>query len=188
MKRILWLAVLVLTLAACGTAGHPAASPSHSRSAATANPQVTDAYGQACAALDNQGYCPGDDPSPPLECSTVIDSTGWKNGPLTELRAIAFLAGYETHIAPAINAGTLDDTELHTLGGLALDMKNYTGSQLSDDASQFASDEESYSQPGPSGGPQDTAYALPMLKDILQLVKDCPGAYSLSKQMFGGNL
>ena len=45
------------------------------------------------------------------------------------------------------------------MGGLATDMENYTGSKLSDDASQYASDEQSYAQPGPSGDPENTAYA-----------------------------
>ena len=118
-----------------------------------------------------------------LACSTVIDDTGWKNGPLTELRAIAILSDYMTQRALPIIGGTLDDSELTVMGGLATDMENYSGSNLSDNASQYASDEQSYAQPGPSGDPENTAFATPMMKDILLLVKDCPGAYSLGKQM-----
>jgi hypothetical protein len=65
-------------------------------------------------------------------------------------------------------------------------MENYSGNQLATDAGQFASDQQSYSQPGPAGGPQNTAYALPLDKDILQLVKDCPGAYALGQKMLNG--
>jgi hypothetical protein len=88
-----------------------------------------------------------------------------------------------TQRALAIIGGTLDDSELTVMGGLATDMENYSGSNLSDNASQYASDEQSYAQQGPSGDPENTAFATPMMKDILLLVKDCPGAYSLGKQM-----
>jgi len=122
----------------------------------------------------------------PLACTTVIDDTGWANGPLTEERAIAILSDFLTVKALAIGAGTLNDSDLTTMGGLALDIKNYSGNSLADDSNQFANDEESYASPGPSGDPENTAYALPLEKDILQLVKDCPAAYALGQRMLNG--
>ena len=155
--------------------------------------QVTDPGGMVCASVEADGLCPDDQPSStptlttnPLACSTVIDSTGWANGPLTEVRAIAILSEYQIQLTPAIEAGTLDDSELTAMSGLGTDMENYSGNQLATDANQFASDEQSYDSPGPSGDTEDTAYALPLEKDILALVKDCPGAQPLGQQMLNG--
>jgi hypothetical protein len=179
-------ALACLAMAGCGTAAAIARAPASTSVPATVqasappSPQFTDPNGETCPAPDSLGYCGDDDP---LACSTVIDATGWANGPLTELRAVAILSEYLISATPEIMSGTLDDSELTALGGVALDMKNYQGSQLSTDAGQFASDEQSYESPGPSGDPADTAYALPLEKDILILVKDCPAAQRLGQQM-----
>ena len=192
-------AVLSIALASCSsgstttaTAKAPAASTS---APAIATPRLfTDPISGTClpSQEDSAGYCAGDDPSPSapasmpdntLACSTVIDATGWSNGPLTEVRGIAILSEFLVAATPEIMAGTLNDTELTTLGGVALDMENYQGSQLATDAGQFASEEQSYQMPGPSGDPENTAFALPLEKDILTLVKDCPGSAALRTQM-----
>jgi hypothetical protein len=51
------------------TQAAPAVLPSPATSAA---PQPTDPNGQSCAALDSQGYCPGDDPTPTMTKQTDV--------------------------------------------------------------------------------------------------------------------
>ncbi|MGH3229178.1 MAG: hypothetical protein ACRDOA_11465 [Streptosporangiaceae bacterium] len=120
-----------------------------------------------------------------LSCSTVIDSTGWNNGPLTEVRAIAIAS--EVLVADAVNlsAGNASNSDLRLLDAMALEMQNYSGSKLADDANQFASDENSYNPGQTDFGPEDTSYATAMEGDILTLVKDCPSSAVLRTQMAG---
>jgi hypothetical protein len=148
------------------------------------DPQATDPNGQTCASLDQAGYCPGDDP---LTCDTVIDPTGWANGPLTEVRAIAIAAAVSDTDFVGIIEGTLTDTEMHLLNDAATELNQGSGSsdQLGQDSTQFANDESSYANNNGDTGPQDTAYGEPMTKDIIVLVKDCPHAYKLGKEMAG---
>jgi len=181
---------LALLAAACSSSPPKAAqaASTHSASASstpTANPtpQLTDPNGETCPSLDSAGYCGDDDP---LTCSTVVDDTGYKNGPLTELRAIAFLDAVLGADLVNVTSGNASNSDLRLLDAMASDMENYHGSKLSDDAEQFYSDEQSYNPGGTDFGPEDTSYATAMEGDILTLDKDCPGAVSLGKQMLNG--
>lgn len=200
MKRVMAMGLLLAAaglIAGCGSGGSPTASGTHSASAAAvqgtaaansaaaapsaAIPQATDPNGQTCDSLDSTGYCPGDDP---LTCDTVIDPTGWSNGPLTEVRAIAIAAAVSDVDFVGIIQGTLSDTEMHLLNVAATELNGAGSSnQLGQDSQQFASDESSYANNNGDTGPQDTAYAESMTKDMIVLVKDCPHAYKLGKQM-----
>src|SRR6516225_67345 len=124
------LAVSLPVLAACGSSG-PAPVASHSESPgssaasspaappAAAAPQVTDPNGQTCDSFDSTGYCSGDDP---LTCDTVVDPTGWSNGPLTEVRAIAIATAVSDTDFTGIIEGTLTDTEMHLLNVAATEL------------------------------------------------------------------
>jgi hypothetical protein len=79
--------------AAAGGGKTPAATPS-SHATTTASPAVaqattvTDPSGMACAALDDAGYCPGDDPAPPTPTvnpatTVTFTVTGWGNPSIT---------------------------------------------------------------------------------------------------------
>jgi hypothetical protein len=91
------LGALVLLFVVIGIASGgsktPAAAPS-SHATATASPvvaqatTVTDPSGMACAALDDAGYCPGDDPAPPTPTvnpatTVTFTVTGWGNPSVT---------------------------------------------------------------------------------------------------------
>jgi hypothetical protein len=197
--RIALALAALAALAGCGTVASTS-TPPKAPASTSARAQVTDPGSSVCASVEADGFCPNDQPSAPadtstpddtpvdttLACSTVIDDTGYKNGPLTEVRGIAILSAILTTAALDLNGGTLSDSVLTAMGGMALDMENYSGSQLADDAAQYASDEQEYAQPGPSGDANNTAFALPLEKDILQLVKDCPRAYALGQKMLNG--
>jgi len=111
-----------------------------------------------------------------LTCSTVVDPGG--NGLAgTNLTAQHVIADLETMllvdgIKNLEPGGTPSNDDATILEAAALDLENYSGTQLADDASQFASDEQSYN---PSG-PVDDTYATAVQADIRALVKDCPGA------------
>lgn len=68
--------------------------------------------------------------------------------------------------------GTPSNDDTTILEAAALDLENYSGTQLANDASQFVSDEQNYN---PSG-PVDDTYASAVQADIRTLLKDCPGA------------
>jgi hypothetical protein len=55
--------------------GYVSATPDSQEKNPTAAPAATDPNGQACAALDSQGYCPGDDPSPSPPAPTMTKQT-----------------------------------------------------------------------------------------------------------------
>jgi hypothetical protein len=181
--------IAVLALAGCGTAAatsHAArtsAPASTSAPAAPASPQFTDPNGETCPAADSLGYCGDDDPNPPLACSTVIDPTGWSNGPLTENRAVAIVSAVLVTDGVNLTTGNASNTDLRLLDGETTAMANFSGSQLATDASQFVSDEQSFNPGQTDFGPTDTSYATAMEGDILTLVKDCPGSAALRTQM-----
>lgn len=180
------MAVAALMVTGCNNAStthSAAAAASVAAAPSTAIPQVTDSNGQTCDSFDSSGYCPGDDP---LTCDTVIDPTGWSNGPLTEVRAIAIAAAVSDTDFVGIIEGTLSDTEMHLLNYAATELNDSgdnNSNQLGQDSQQFANDESSYANNNGDTGPQDTAYAESMTKDVIVLVKDCPHAYKLGKQM-----
>lgn len=181
---------LSLGLAACGsaspaTSSHPAtaqtSAPSPSSPAPQAAPQVTDPNGQTCPALDSAGYCPGYDP---MACSTIVDPTGYENGPLSVERAIAFLDVVLTDDALNLSSGNASNDDLRLLDEMASELMGPTlGSKLATDATQFVTDEQSYNPGQTDFGPEDTSYATAMEGDILTLDKDCPGAVHMAQQM-----
>jgi hypothetical protein len=59
----------------CAAAGVPGALVAAATTAPAAAAQQTDPNGQQCAALDSQGYCPGDDPSPSPPAPTMTKQT-----------------------------------------------------------------------------------------------------------------
>jgi hypothetical protein len=197
MKRAVAMGLLLAGagfLTGCGGSTSPIASTPHSASAAVVTsqapphpaPQVTDAEGVTCTAFDSTGFCPGDDP---MTCDTVLDPTGWSNGPLTEVRAIGIAAAVADTDFTGIVEGTLSNTELHLLDFVASEINSSgvnTSDQLGQDSNQFASDESSFNPGGTDFGPEDTAYSEAMTKDIVVLVKDCPHAYKLGQQMAHG--
>jgi len=105
-----------------------------------------------------------------LTCSTVVD-------PGVNLTAQHVIADLETmllvdgikNIEPG-GTPSVDDTGI--LDTAALDLANYSGTQLANDASQFVSDEQNYN---PSS-PVDDTYASAVQADIRTLLKDCPRA------------
>jgi hypothetical protein len=119
-----------------------------------------------------------------LTCSAVIDPTGYKNGPLTARQQIADLESMEL-VDGLVNLsdGTPSADDTIILDTAALDLENYSGNQLADDAAQFATDEQGFD---PSG-PVDVSYGQPVLNDILALIKDCPGAARLGITQLNGN-
>jgi Protein of unknown function (DUF2510) len=183
------VAGIVISSLSAGHSKGSSASPGNSAVAASASsaapaPQFTDPNGETCPSLDSAGYCGYDDP---LTCSTVVDDTGWNSGPLTERRAIAILDAVLDADLANVTSGNASNSDLRLLDGMAIDMQNYQGSTLSDDAEQFYQDEQSYNPGQTDFGPEDTSYATAMEGDILTLDKDCPGAVSLGKQMVNGS-
>jgi hypothetical protein len=124
MRRVVAIGLLLAVAglaAGCGSSGSPSTSGTHSPSAAVPAagspsaapaPQVTDSQGVTCDSLDSAGWCPGDDPT---TCDTTLDPTGWNNGPLTEVRAIAIVAAVMDTDFTGVIEGTLSDTEMHLL-------------------------------------------------------------------------
>jgi hypothetical protein len=126
-------------------------------------------------------------PANTLSCSTVVDDTGYKNGPLTAERTIAFLNTVLTTDAVNLSSGNASNDDLRLLDEMATELQNYSGTKLADDASQFVSDEQSYNPGQTDFGPEDTSYATAMEGGILTLDKDCPGAVSMAQQMLHGS-
>jgi hypothetical protein len=195
MKRVVAMVLLLAgagLVAGCGGSSPSATHTASAAAAATATatspapvPQVTDQNGMTCAAFDSTGNCPGDDP---MTCDSVIDPSGYSNGPLTEVRAIAIVAAVLDTDFTGLIEGTLTDTEMHLLNTIAAEFKisqANTNDQLGQDSTNYANDETSYANGNGDTGPQDTAYAGSVSKDLIVLVKDCPHAYKLGKEMAG---
>jgi hypothetical protein len=118
-----------------------------------------------------------------LKCRSVLDSTGYKNGPLTTDLAIASLTKVQFAAeAASIPRGKPTRAVTRTLDVMAVELMGYSGSKLSDDAQAFAVAEENYHP----DGLVDTSYAQPMSRDILALERDCPAGVRLGRRWLGG--
>lgn len=102
-----------------------------------------------------------------LACSTAVS-----NGSLTAQKVIADLEAMLLidGIKNIVPGGTSSTDDASILDNAAIDLANYSGSQLANDASQFVSDEQSYN---PSGA-VDGAYATAVLRDIRHLLRTAP--------------
>jgi hypothetical protein len=140
----------------------------------------------ACGSGSGPAAAGGSEPPAPgviLKCRSVVDSTGYKNGPLTTDRAIASLT--ETQLAAGAAStprGRPTRAVARTLDVMAVELMGYSGSKLSDDAQAFAVAEENYNP----DGPVDTSYAQPMSRDILALERDCPAGMKLGRRWRDG--
>ena len=118
-----------------------------------------------------------------LKCHSVVDSTGYENGPLTADLAIASLARMELASgAVSIPRGRPTTADASTLDIMAVELMGYSGSKLSDDAQAFAVAEENYNP----DGPVDTSYARQLNGDIVTLERDCPAGMRLGRQWRAG--
>jgi hypothetical protein len=111
-----------------------------------------------------------------LKCHTVVDSTGYENGPLTADLAIASLTRMELASgASSIPRGRPTTADASTLDTMAVELMGYSGSRLSADAEAFAVAELNYHP----GGPVDASYARRLDTGILGLQRDCPDGMRL---------
>lgn len=118
-----------------------------------------------------------------LKCHSVVDSTGYKNGPLTADLAIASLIRMQlVSGAASIPRGRPTAADTSTLDIMAVELMGYSGSELSDDAQAFAVAEENYNP----DGPVDTSYARALNRDIVALGRDCPAGLRLGRQWRAG--
>ena len=140
----------------------------------------------ACGSGSGPAAAGGSEPAAPgivLKCRSVVDSTGYKNGPLTTDLAIAFLTKTQLAAdAASIPRGRPTHAVTRTLDVMAVELMGYSGSKLSDDAQAFAVAEENYDP----DGPVDTSYARPMSRDILALERDCPAGMRLGRRWRDG--
>jgi hypothetical protein len=114
-----------------------------------------------------------------LRCGSVVDSTGYKRGPLTTNLAVAFLTRLRLSSGAAdIPRGRPTSADTSTLDTMAVELMGYSGSRLSDDAAAFAVAELNYNP----GGPVDTSYAQRLDTGILALQRDCPDGMRLGAQ------
>jgi len=114
-----------------------------------------------------------------LRCGSVVDPTGYEQGPLTTNLAVAFLTELGlTGGTRDIPSGRPTSADTSTLDTMAVELMGYSGSRLSDDAEAFAVAELNYNP----GGPVDTSYARPLDTDILALQRDCPDGMRLGAQ------
>ena len=115
-----------------------------------------------------------------LTCSTVVNSTAYRGGPLTADLAIAFLTDTQlTDGATNIPKGTPSTADTTALDAAAAELIGYSGSKLSDDAAAFALAEEYYNPPD---GPIDASYGRRLDNDVLALERDCPDGMKLGRQ------
>lgn len=118
-------ALALVALTACGgspapKAASPASTSASSMPVASPAPQAaTDPNGETCPALDSAGYCPGYDP---IACSTIVDSTGYENGPLSAERAIAFMDVVLTTDALNLSSGNASNDDLLLLDEMASEL------------------------------------------------------------------
>jgi hypothetical protein len=109
-----------------------------------------------------------------LTCGRIVDSTGYKRGPLTADLAIASLTAVPL-AAAGIAGGRPTTADVHTLDTMAVELMGYSGTRLADDAQAFAVAEFNYHL----SGPVDAAYARPLDQNIRALQRDCPGGMRL---------
>lgn len=160
--------VAVGLIAGCGEGS--SSTMSHRAAAA-----VSSQNDSPTASADGSPAAPVGNPPAPvsnaLACSTVLDPTGYNNGPLATNIAIAYLTDMElTDGVANIPAGTPSSADTNILDSMATELENYSGNKLSADAEQFSEDEQDYNP----DSPVDTSYAQPLLQDIIALEKDCP--------------
>jgi hypothetical protein len=105
-----------------------------------------------------------------LTCGRVVDSTGYKQGPLTADLAIASLTAM-----PLAAGGRPTSADVDTLDTMAVELMGYSGTRLADDAQAFAVTEFNYHP----AGPVDAAYARPLDQSIRALQRDCPDGMRL---------
>jgi hypothetical protein len=165
--------LLVVFGALAGCAAGTSSAASHHVAAAVSS----------AAAVGSAPAAPADSPAAPvssaLTCSTVLDPSGYKNGPLTTNIAIAFLTDMElTDGVANIPAGTPSSADTNILDTMVTELENYSGNQLSTDAAQFSQDEQGYNP----DGPVDTSYAQPLVQDISALERDCPQGAEMGEQ------
>jgi hypothetical protein len=118
-----------------------------------------------------------------LACGSVVDSTGYKGGPLTTDLAIASLTEMELSPGAAtISRGTPTRAVIDTLDTMAVELMGYSGSKLSADAQAFALAELNYNP----NGPFVASYAPALGQDIAALQRDCPDGTRLGRQWHNG--
>jgi len=113
---------------------------------------------------------PGPAPRNILTCGRVVDSTGYKQGPLTANLAIASLTAM-----PLAAGGKPTSADADTLDTMAVELMGYSGTRLAADAQAFAVTEFHYNP----AGPVDAAYARPLDQNIRALQRDCPSGLRL---------
>jgi hypothetical protein len=180
--------VFLLTGCASSTATHHVTAAASTTAPGTST--VTDPAGNACASLDNAGYCPGDDPAPAptpaLSCHDPVESYPlyFKSG-TTVQTVIAYLDLIATTGSGDLASGNLTSAESRVLdsadGALDGDSRDYAG-QLATDSGNYSADEVLYN---PATGPTDTTYTQRLEDDIAALVHDCPGAKAQAARMLG---
>jgi hypothetical protein len=140
----------------------------------------------ACGSGTGPATAGGNEPAAPgivLKCRSVLDSTGYKNGPLTTDLAIASLTKVQLAAEAASNPrGKPTRAVTRTLDVMAVELMGYSGSKLSDDAQAFAVAEENYHP----DGAVDTSYAQPVSRDTVALERDCPAGMRLGRRWLGG--
>jgi hypothetical protein len=118
-----------------------------------------------------------------LTCGRVVDSTGYKQGPLTVNLAIASLTALPLAGGTAgIPGGRPTSADANTLDTMAVELMGYSGSRLADDAQAFAVTEFNYRP----AGSVDASYAQPLHQNIRALQRDCPGGMRLGLQLLRG--
>lgn len=117
-----------------------------------------------------------------LHCGSVVDSTGYRQGPLTASLAVASLTAMPLAGAPAGIAGARPTSaDVSTLDTMAVELMGYSGTRLADDAQAFAASEVGYNP----GGPVDPSYARSLDAGIRALQRDCPGGARLGLRWRG---
>ena len=117
-----------------------------------------------------------------LTCGSIVDTTGYNDGPLTTDLVVASLTEMQlAGGAASIPRGRPTGADTRTLDTMAVELMGYSGSRLADDAQAFAVAEENYNP----DGPVDTSYAQPLDTDIVALERDCPGGMQLGRRWRG---
>jgi hypothetical protein len=129
------------------------------------------------------GVTAGCDSGNILTCGRVVDSTGYKQGPLTVDLAIASLTAMPIAGGTAgISGGRPTSADVNPLDTMAVELMGYSGSRLADDAQAFAVTEFNYHP----AGPVDASYAQPLDQNIRALQRDCPGGMRLGLRWLRG--
>ncbi len=124
----------------------------------------------------------GGDAARTLHCGSVVDSTGYRQGPLTASLAVASLTAMPLAGAPAgISGARPTSADVSTLDTMAVELMGYSGTRLADDAQAFAASEVGYNP----GGPVDPSYARSLDAGIRALQRDCPGGARLGLRWRG---